>query len=118
MATSMVACGAPKPEISAATREVSSQEGVTYIDDEAIALAGSVRSAGMTEAEQLRADELRLIAVSAFDLINAERAARGLTAFTWDSDLELCAHCGGNLRFWGSARHHAGGHDRCQSSRQ
>lgn len=91
MATSMVACGAPKPEISAATREVSSQEGVTYIDDEAIALAGSVRSAGMTEAEQLRADELRLIAVSAFDLINAERAARGLTALTWDSDLELCA---------------------------
>ena len=91
MATGMMACGAQKPEMSAATREVSSREGVTYIDDEAIALAGSVRAAGMTEAEQLRADELRLIAVSAFDQINAERAARGLTAFTWDGNLELCA---------------------------
>lgn len=90
MAVSMMACGAEKPEMSAATREMP-PEGITYIDDAAIALAGSVKSEGMTEAEQLRADELRLMAVSAFDLINAERAARGLPAFTWDSSLELCA---------------------------
>lgn len=91
MAVSMIACGAEKPEMSAATREVQQQDGIVYIDDAAIALAGSIKSADMTEAEQLRADELRLIAVSAFDLINAERAARGLQAFAWDGNLELCA---------------------------
>lgn len=90
MAVSMTACGAEKPEMSAATREMP-PEGITYIDDAAIALAGSVRAAGMTEAEQLRADELRLMATSAFDLVNAERVARGLPAFTWDANLELCA---------------------------
>lgn len=91
MGISMMACGSVKPEMSAATREVPPKDGTTYIDDEAIALAGSVRSAEMTAAEQVRADELRAMAVSAFDLINAERAARGLAAFTWDGNLELCA---------------------------
>lgn len=91
MAFSMMACGAEKPGMSAATREVPPQEGITYIDDAAIALAGSMRTEGMTEAELLRADELRLIAISAFDLVNAERAARGLPAFAWDGNLELCA---------------------------
>ena len=91
MSISMIACGSEKPEISAATRDASAGEGITYIDDEAIALAGSVRTAAMTEEEQLRADELRAIAVAAFDLVNEERASRGLAAFTWDDDLELCA---------------------------
>lgn len=90
MAISLIACGAEKPVMSAATRE-SRQEGVTYIDDAAIALAGSIRSDSMTAAEQQRADELRLIAISAFDLVNAERAARGLPAFAWNSSLEVCA---------------------------
>ena len=95
MGISIMACGMETPEMSAATREVPPKdEGITYIDDEAIALAGSVRSAEMTEAEQLRADELRAIAVSTFDLVNAERAARGLSAFTWDASLELCAQMG------------------------
>lgn len=91
MGISIMACGSAKPEMSAATREVPPKDGITYIDDEAIALAGSVRSAAMTEAEQLRADELRAVAVSAFDLVNTERAARGLTALVWDGNLELCA---------------------------
>ena len=91
MGISMMACGAAAPQISAATREIPPVDEITYIDDGAIALAGSIKSAEMTEAEQLRADELRVMAVSAFDLVNAERAARGLTAFTWDVNLELCA---------------------------
>ncbi|MCI9072741.1 MAG: CAP domain-containing protein [Lachnospiraceae bacterium] len=91
MGVSMLACGSAAPQISAATRAIPPVDEITYIDDEAIALAGSIRSADMTEAEQLRADELRTMAVSAFDLVNAERAARGLTAFTWDGNLELCA---------------------------
>lgn len=91
MGTSITACGSAMPEMSAATREVPPIDGITYIDDEAIALAGSVRSAEMTEAEQLRADELRALAVSAFDLVNAERASRGLPALIWDGNLELCA---------------------------
>lgn len=91
MAVSMMACGAERPDMSAAIRETVSQEGVTYIDDAAIALAGSIRTEAMTQEEQLRADELRLLAISAFDLVNAERAARGLTAFAWDGSLELCA---------------------------
>lgn len=90
MGISIMACGSQTPEMSAITRGVP-QDGVTYIDDEAIALAGSVRALELTEAEQLRADELRAIAVSAFDLVNAERAARGLPAFSWDATLELCA---------------------------
>ena len=91
MGISMVACGSQSPEMSAITREVPPKDGVTYIDDEAIALAGSVRALELPEAEQQRADELRVIAVSAFDLVNAERAARGLPAFAWDGNLELCA---------------------------
>lgn len=91
MGTSMVACGSEVPEMTAAAREVSLQDGVSYIDDEAIALAGSVRALELTEAEQQRADELRAIAVTAFNLVNAERASRGLAALTWDANLELCA---------------------------
>lgn len=78
MGVSMMACGMETPEMSAAAREVPPEDaGITYIDEEAIALAGSVRAAEMTEAELLRADELRALAVSAFDLLNAERASRG-----------------------------------------
>lgn len=91
MSISMIACGSAEVEMSAATRDASAREGITYIDDEAIALAGSMKTAAMTEAEQQRADELRAIAVAAFDLVNAERAARGLAAFTWDAELESCA---------------------------
>lgn len=92
MGVSMMACGMETPEMSAVAREVPPEDaGITYIDEEAIALAGSVRAAEMTEAELLRADELRALAVSAFDLLNAERASRGLPAYTWNADLELCA---------------------------
>lgn len=91
MGVSMIACGSAEVEMSAATRDASVRDGITYIDDDAIALAGSVRTAAMTEEEQQRADELRAIAVAAFDLINEERATRGLAAFTWDAELESCA---------------------------
>lgn len=91
MCISMIACGSAETEMSAAARDVATREGITYIDDEAIALAGSVKSVTMTEAEQQRADELRAMAVSAFDLVNAERTSRGLAAYTWDENLEVCA---------------------------
>lgn len=91
MGISMMACGSEAPEMSAITRERPPHDKVTYIDDEAIALAGSIRDLELTEAEQQRADELRAIAVSAFELVNAERAARGLSAYVWDDTLELCA---------------------------
>lgn len=91
MGISMMACGSEAPEISAITREMPPQDNIAYIDDEAIALAGSISALELTEAEQQRADELRAIAVAAFDLVNAERAARGLPAYTWDATLELCA---------------------------
>lgn len=83
-------CGS-KTATSAAVREAGAGDGMVYIDEEAVALAGSVQNAQMTEEERARADELRAIAVAAFDLVNAKRAEAGLAAFTWDEDLELCA---------------------------
>ncbi len=83
-------CGS-KTAMSAAVREPGAGEGIMYIDEEAVALAGSVRNAEMTEDEKARADELRAIAVAAFDLVNQKRAEAGLAAYTWDDDLELCA---------------------------
>lgn len=87
---SLFGCGS-KTAMSAAVREAGTGEGIVYIDEDAVALAGSVRNAQMTEEEKARADELRAIAVAAFELVNEKRAEAGLAAYTWDEDLELCA---------------------------
>lgn len=87
---SLIGCGDKAADMSAASRGPK-EEGVVYIDDEAVALAGSVQSAEMTEAEIARAAELRTIASSALDLVNAQRAAAGLSALSWSNDLENCA---------------------------
>lgn len=83
---SLAGCGS-QADASSVARDKQADTSVVYIDDEAIALAGSALSA----EEQQRADELRAMAVEAFDLINAERVNAGLPAFVWDDDLELCA---------------------------
>lgn len=86
----LIGCGS-KPEMSAAVRGPETDDGIVYIDDEAVALAGSIRDASMTEEEAARADELRAMAVAAFDLVNARRSEAGLSAFTWSDGLEGCA---------------------------
>lgn len=86
---SLIGCGS-KADMTAATRGVK-DDAIVYIADEAVALAGSVQSAEMTEAEIARAAELRAIATEALDLVNAQRAAAGLSALSWSDDLENCA---------------------------
>lgn len=86
---SLIGCG-DKADMSAANRGLK-EDGVVYIDDEAVALAGSVQSADMSEAEIARAAELREMAIAALDLVNAQRAAAGLAALSWSNDLENCA---------------------------
>ena len=60
--------------------EINSEE-VSYFDDEAIALAASSDSDS----------GLRNMALEAFDLVNAERAANGLSSLSWDGNLESAA---------------------------
>lgn len=87
---SLMACGSAT-EMSAAVRGPETDNGIVYIDDAAVALAGSMQTAEMTEAERARADELRAMAVEALELVNAQRASAGLPALVWDEDLEACA---------------------------
>ena len=87
---SLVACGSDA-EMSSAVRGPETDNGLVYIDEEAVALAGSMLTAEMTEEERARAEELRAMAVEAFELVNAERAAAGLPAYIWDEELEACA---------------------------
>ena len=79
-----------KTDMSAAARGLK-EESIVYIDDGAVALAGSIQSAEMTEAEAARAEELRAIATAALDLANAQREAAGLSALCWSTDWESCA---------------------------
>ncbi len=79
-----------KTDMSAAARGLK-EESIVYIDDGAVALAGSIQSAEMTEAEAARAEELRAIATAALDLANAQRESAGLSALSWSTDLESCA---------------------------
>ena len=90
MSLVMMACGS-EAEMTATARAQGEGEEVVYIDEEAIALAGSMQNAEMTEEQRARADELRAIAVEAFNLVNEERAEAGLPALVWDMDLETCA---------------------------
>ncbi len=62
---------------SAVSRQESDEGEEHYIDDEAIALAGSGSSA-----------EGVAMAQAALTLVNQERAAQGLSALTWSSGLE------------------------------
>lgn len=63
--------------VSRLETEVSEEH---YIDDDAIALAGSSSSA-----------EGAAMSRSALDLVNQQRAAAGLSALTWSNALESCA---------------------------
>lgn len=93
LAIGLVACGnAGDLDEAAAVRDIDAAEaGVVYIDEEAIALVGSVQEASMTEEQRQRSAELRVMAVEAFDLTNARRTAQGLSALVWSNDLELAA---------------------------
>ena len=89
MAFSLTACGSS--HLDAAVRESGTDDGLVYIDDMAVALAGSVASVGMTDAEIARAAELRAMAVEAFEWVNAYRTLYGLPQLVWDEQLEVCA---------------------------
>lgn len=86
----LVVCNA-EANMSATTRAQDDGDGIMYIDDEAIALAGSMQTGEMTEQEKARVGELRAMAVETFDLMNVERAEAGLPALEWDDELEACA---------------------------
>jgi uncharacterized protein YkwD len=91
--TSLVACGnTGDVDEAAAMRDIQTADtSVIYIDDEAIALAGSIADASMTEEERAEANELRAMAVDAFNQCNALRQEQGLKTLDWDDTLELCA---------------------------
>lgn len=81
-----VACGKEKGDITdSAVARVQSEEDeeFVYIDDEAIALAGSLseQDPGLRQAAQ-----------DAFALTNQERAAAGLPALTWSNALADAAY--------------------------
>lgn len=90
MTLTVAGCGSAA-EMSAATRVSGNDDGIVYIDEAAVALAGSVRNDQMSADEQQRADELRNMAKETLDLVNQERANAGLPALAWDDSLEICA---------------------------
>ena len=90
MVLSLAGCG-KSTELSAISRDPATDDGTVWFDDEAIALAGSVQRAGMSEEEIARATELRTMATDALALVNAKRADNGLAALTWSNGLESCA---------------------------
>lgn len=82
---SCVACGKAKGEITgdAVARVVSEEDDdIIYIDDEAIALAGSL---------SLQDPALQQAAQEALALSNKERAAAGLSALAWSDGLAMAA---------------------------
>lgn len=90
MAVTMTGCG-KSAELSSVSRDPAESDGTVWFDEEAVALAGSVKNSNMSEAEQARADELRAMATDALTLVNAKRAENGLSALTWSNGLESCA---------------------------
>ena len=82
MVLSLAGCG-KSTELSSVSRDPATDDGTVWFDEEAVALAGSVRKAGMSEAELARADELRAMAIDALDIVNAKRAENGLAALNW-----------------------------------
>jgi len=80
-----VACGETVGELdkTAASRtESESEDGLVYIDDEAIALAGSLSESN---------PELLEAAKKAFELTNQKRADAGLAQLSWDQGLAEAA---------------------------
>lgn len=90
MVLGLAGCG-NSMELSSVTRDPATDDGTVWFDEEAVALAGSVRKSGMSEAELARADELRAMATEALDIVNAKRADNGLSALNWSNGLESCA---------------------------
>lgn len=86
----LTGCG-KSTELSAISRNPSQDDGIVWFDDEAVALAGSMAEAGMSEEEKARAQELHSMAVFILDIINIKRAENGLGALTWSDGLESCA---------------------------
>jgi len=93
MAIGLIACGANGDvDEAAALRDIETADSsIVYIDDEAIALVGSIADANMTEEERAEAEELRGMAVSVFNQCNALRQEQGLKTLDWDDSLELSA---------------------------
>lgn len=91
--TSLVACGNNGVlDEAAAMRDIQTADtSIVYIDEEAIALAGSVADASMTDEERAEAEELRAMAIDAFNQCNALRQEQGLKTLDWDDSLELAA---------------------------
>lgn len=89
LACTFVACGAVKDGViddQAATRGIHEGEGEIYIDDEAIALAGSAASS------QAALDACTAV----FNLMNQQRAAQGLAALIWSDALTNAAQVRAN----------------------
>ncbi|MCR5100687.1 MAG: CAP domain-containing protein [Butyrivibrio sp.] len=84
MTLSCAACGAKADAVigdQAATRGADEGAGEIYIDDEAIALAGSAASSAAASSA----------ARAAFDLVNQQRASAGLGTLTWSDGLASAA---------------------------
>lgn len=90
MMLSLAGCGR-NANLSSVSRDPADSDGTVWFDEEAVALAGSVQKAGMSEAEIARANELRTMATDALALVNAKRAENGLAELTWSNGLESCA---------------------------
>lgn len=84
----LIGCGAKAGDVSSVERDYATADrNVVYIDEDAIALASSIASADMTEAEVARAAELDQMARDVFALMNAERTAKGLKALVWSDEI-------------------------------
>ena len=89
LAFTFIACGAVKDgsiDDQAASRGIHEGEGEIYIDDEAIALAGSAASS------QAAIDACSAV----FNLMNQQRAAQGLAALVWSDALTDAAQVRAN----------------------
>ena len=90
----VTACGKSQSQLigEAATRErkASDSENV-MIDEEAIALAASVATSGMSSDEKNQAAAMHQAAVTALDMCNQKRSAAGLGTLTWSNGLESAA---------------------------
>ena len=89
LALTFVACGAVKDgaiDDQAATRGIHEGEGEIWIDDEAIALAGSASSS------QACLDACTAV----FNLMNQQRTAQGLSALVWSDALTNAAQVRAN----------------------
>ena len=72
MMLSLAGCGR-NADLSSVSRDPADSDGTVWFDEEAVALAGSVQRAGMSEAEIARANELRTMATDALALVNESR---------------------------------------------